>query len=160
MILKLICLVGLFVCINGCQDAEGDALLPIPLKLHQPEASILKQLGEKGYKVRDHIPNEQLGDSIPLAGLDGVTTYFFHPDGFWHGIHFAHTDSSFQSFLKLRALMGIAYGSELELTQQPQTKQGYAVWKPDTGQVRIVRLSANRGKLQLFMGDSTALSTE
>jgi hypothetical protein len=149
-------LVALFI--FGCGEPTEEPLLPIPLDLHQSEASILHQLDSAGYKVRDHIPNEQLGDSIPLAGLPGITTYFFHPDGIWHGIHFARTDSTFNDFRMLRTRMERTYGNAVELVQQPQNKQGYAVWMPTTGEVRVVRLSASRGTLQLFIADSSALS--
>jgi hypothetical protein len=143
--------------IASCGEPAEEPLTPIPFDLHQTEASVLRQLDSAGYKVRDHIPNEQLGDSIPVAGLAGVTTYFFHPDGIWHGIHFARTDSTFQDFRMLRTRMELTYGNAVELVQHPQNKQGYAVWKPAHGQVRIVRLSAARGALQLFIADSSAL---
>jgi hypothetical protein len=141
----------------GCSEPAEEPLTPIPFNLHQTEASVLRQLDSAGYKVREHIPNEQLGDSIPVAGLPGVTTYFFHPDGIWHGIHFSRTDSTFNDFRMLRTRMEMAYGNAIELIQHPQEKQGYAVWKPSGGQVRVVRLSASRGALQLFIADSSAL---
>jgi hypothetical protein len=143
--------------ILGCSDPAEEQLLPIPFNLHQSEASVLKQLDSAGYKVREHIPNEQLGDSIPVAGLAGVTTYFFHPDGIWHGIFFSRTDSTFNDFRTLRSRMEMSYGNAVELVQHPQNKQGYAVWKPNHGDVRVVRLSATRGILQLFIADSSAL---
>lgn len=146
------------VVVCSCGEPSEEPLLPIPFKLHQSEANVLGQLDSAGYKVREHIPNEQLGDSIPVAGLPGITTYFFHPDGIWHGIHFAHTDSSFSSFLMLRTRMERDYGGAIELIQHPQNKQGYAVWRPSSGQVRLVRLSASRGALQLFIADSSALT--
>ena len=142
---------------TGCSEPAEEPLTPIPFNLHQTEASVLRQLDSAGYTVREHIPNEQLGDSIPVAGLAGVTTYFFHPDGIWHGIHFARTDSTFNDFRMLRTRMEIAYGNAVELVQHPQEKQGYAVWKPSGGKVRVVRLSASRGALQLFIADSSAL---
>jgi hypothetical protein len=141
----------------GCGEPAEEPLLPIPLRLYQSEASVLKQLDSAGYKVREHIPNEQLGDSIPVAGLPGVTTYFFHPDGIWHGVHFAHTDSSFESFRMLRTRMEREYGNAIELVQHPQNKQGYAVWKPASGEVKYVRLVANRDQLSLFLADSSAI---
>lgn len=149
----------LVVCIGfvACGAPAEEPLLPIPFTLHQPEASVLRQLDSAGYKVREHIPNEQLGDSIPLAGLAGVTTYFFHPDGIWHGIHFSRTDSTFNDFRMLRGRMEASYGNAVELVQHPQNKQGYAVWMPSSGDVRVVRLSAARGLLQLFIADSSAL---
>jgi hypothetical protein len=146
------------IVVAGCGEPAEEPLLPIPFNLYQSEASVLKQLDSAGYKVREHIPNEQLGDSIPVAGLAGVTTYFFHPDGIWHGIFFSHTDSTFESFRFLRTRMERDYGNAIELVQHPQNKQGYAVWKPSSGEVRLVRLSASRGALQLFMADSSALT--
>ena len=144
--------------IVSCAEPEEAPLLPIEFKLHQTEAQVLAQLDSAGYKPREHIPNKQLGDSIPVAGLPGITTYFFHPDGIWHGIFFSHTDSTFKSWQVLRTRMEQMYGNAEELNQQPQTKQGYAVWRPGSGRVRFVRLAANRGELQLFIADTAALS--
>ena len=158
--MKLATLVCSCLLLVGCSEQEEAPLLPIPLDLHQPEAAVLKQLDSAGYKVREHFPNAQSGDSIPVAGLPGITTYFFYPDGLWHGVHFAHTDTTFQSFVTLRKRLGEMYGNEDELNQQPQNKQGYAVWKPFKDEVRVVRLSAGRGRLQMFIGDSSALAGE
>jgi hypothetical protein len=153
--------VACLIFLVGCAEPEGSAeLLPIPFKLHQTEASVLKQLDSAGYKVRDHIPNEQLGDSIPLAGLQGVTTYFFHPDGIWHGIFFSRNDSTFNDFKFLRTRMEMEYGNAIELIQHPQNKQGYAVWKLNHGDVRVVRLTASRGIVQLFIADSSAVNVD
>lgn len=144
----------------GCTEPEDPPLLPIPLDLHQHESAVAKKLDSAGYKVEEFYTHHQLVDSIPLAGLPGVTTYFFYPDGVWHGIHFAHDDSTFTSFMLLRRRLGETFGAEAELQQEPQNKAGYAVWRPHTGDVRIVRLSSGRGKLQVFIGDSTALQDE
>jgi hypothetical protein len=153
--LIILCLVVL-----GCASNEEAPLLPIPLDLHQPEKTVLDRLDSMGFKNMEYIANDRAGDSIPLAGLPGYSTYYFYPDGLWHGVHFRHEDSTFEPFKMLRARFNAMYGTEEELNQQPQIKSGYAVWRPDTGDVRIVRVSSGRGYLQVFIGDSTALAGE